>query len=170
MTDVMKGWKKFNYDAPIYFADLNNLVSLTKDNFQHAMCRFVPEVKKHNGNGDYLAKALYQMIVSLQKYLSVNKMNWKLVEGSDFEELRMILDNVMHERTKANIGVTPHQADVISYKAEEKLWRLGILGEDSSDKLRNTMLFLIGMNVLLRAVEEHYYLRHPTNDSSSQLS
>ena len=160
----------FNYDAPIYFADLCNLDSLTKENFQHAMCRFIPEVQKRNGNGDYPAKTLYQMVVSLQKYLSVNKINWKLVEGPDFEELHTVLDNIMREHTQANIGVTPRQADVISYKAEEKLWIMGILGEDTPDKLHNTVLFLLGMNVLLRAVEEHYYLRHLTSDGTSQIS
>ena len=162
--------EKFNYDAPIYFADLRDLSNLTKDNFQHAMCRFVPEVQKRNGNGDYPAKTLYQMVVSIQKYLTVNKFNWKLVEGPDFEELHTVLDNVMRERTQANIGVTPCQADVISYEAEEKLWLMNILGEDTPDKLRNTVLFLIGMNVLLCAVEEHYNLRRPMEGVTSQLS
>ena len=99
------------------------------------------------------------MVVSLQKYWNVNRINWKLVEGNDFEELRIVLDNVMRERTQANVGVITKQADIISYEAEETLWSKGILGEDTPDKLRNTVLFLLGMNVLLRAVEEHYYLR-----------
>ena len=117
----------FNYDAPIYFADIGKLSELTKDNFQCAMCRFIPEVRKRNGHGDYPAKTLYQMVVSIQKHLSVNKINWKLVEVSDFEELRTVLDNVMRERTQANIGVVPRQAEVISYEAEEKLWNVGFL-------------------------------------------
>ena len=49
----------FNYDAPIYFADINKLGELTKDNFQYAMCRFIPEVTKQKGSGPYPAKTLY---------------------------------------------------------------------------------------------------------------
>ena len=45
-----------------------------------------------------------------------------------------------------------------------------LLGEDSPDKLRNTVLFLLGMNVLLRAVEEHYYLRRPMSGETLQLT
>ena len=50
----------FNYDPGIFFANLNDLPSLTKDNFQHAMCRFIPEVTKSRGEGLYPAKTLYQ--------------------------------------------------------------------------------------------------------------
>ena len=65
----------------------------------------------------------------------------------------------MQERTAMNIGVVKRQAQVIGYETEEFLWSSGILGEDTPDKLRNTVLFLIGINVLLRAVDEHYNLR-----------
>ena len=57
----------------IYFANLRDLPTLTKDNLQHALCRFVPEVTKKKGVGPYPGKTLYQMIVTIQKYLWVNK-------------------------------------------------------------------------------------------------
>ena len=69
-----------------------------------------------------------------------------------------------------NIGVIKRQAQVIGYETEEFLWSSGILGEDTPDKLRNTVLFLIGINVLLRAVDEHYSLRRPFPNYPSQLS
>ena len=58
-----------------------------------------------------------------------------------------------------NIGVTKKQAMVISYETENCLWDKGILGEDEPEKFRNTVLFLLGINIYLRAVEEHYNLR-----------
>ena len=39
----------YNYDVGIYCADLQKLNELTVENFQHAMCRFVPEVTKVKG-------------------------------------------------------------------------------------------------------------------------
>ena len=50
------------------------------------------------------------------------------------------------------------------------MWKSGVLGEDTPDKLRDTVLFLLGMNILLRVVEEHYYLRRPMPNEESQLS
>ena len=62
------------------------------------------------------------------------------------------------------------QAEVISMEYENKLWERGILGEDTPDKLRSTVLFLIGINCALRAGDEHYALRRPGGCTSSQFS
>ena len=69
-----------------------------------------------------------------------------------------------------NIGVVKRQAQVISYEAEELLWQKGILGEEAPEKLRNMVLFLVGINVYLHAVEEHYNLRRPLPGTPSQLN
>ena len=160
----------FQYDVGIYYADLNDLANLEKCNLQHALCHFLPEVTKVKGEGLYPGATLYQMVVAIQKYLNVNKVNWKLIDDVEFSELKVVLDNLMKERTALNVGVTKKQAQVISYQDEQNLWKTGVLGEDSPDKLRNTVLFLIGINVFLRAVEEHYYLRRPMENGTSQLT
>ena len=54
------------------------------------------------------------------------------------------------------------QVQFISLDYEVKLWKKGELGEDASDKLRNTVLHLLGVNLGLRAGDEHYDLRHDT--------
>ena len=90
-------------------------------------------------------------------------------EGSEFSDVRIVLDNVMKERTAVNIGVSKKQATVITLEQENSLWRKGILGEDSPEKLHITVLFLIGINATLRAVEEHYNLRREMPNKSSQL-
>ena len=80
-----------------------------------------------------------------------------------------MLDNLMKQRALDNIGTVKRQAELISMKHEEELWSKGILGEDTPDKLYNTVLFLIGINFGLRAGDEHYYLRRDCMDKASQI-
>ena len=47
---------------------------------------------------------------------------------------------------------------------------MGVLGEDSPDKLCDTVQYLLGINCILRAVGEHYQLRCPFPDHPSQLT
>ena len=161
--------RTYNYDFGIYMADLDNVEELTKENLCYSLCRFLPEVTKQKGEGLYPGKTLYQMLVAIQKYLNVNKIQWKIVEGADFLDARTVLDNISKERTKANIGIQRRQASVISYDMENELWERGILGENTPEKLRNSVLFLLGINLLLRAIDEHYQLRREMPTQRSQL-
>ena len=154
----------------VYYSDLNDLANLKLENFREAMCYFIPEVTKSKGEGLYPGRTLYQMCMSIQKYLNVNKIPWKIIEGSEFEDVKTVLDNVMKERTAMNIGVKKRKAQVISLKYEEEMWSKGVLGEDCPDRLRDTVLFLIGNHCTLRASDEHYYLRRPTPTENSQLT
>ena len=56
----------FQYDVGIYFADLNKLETLEKCNLSHALCRFIPEVTKQRGQGQYPGHMLYQMVCAIQ--------------------------------------------------------------------------------------------------------
>ena len=47
-----------------------------------------------------------------------------------------------------NIGVTKHQANVITEYLEDRSWSEGILGEDSLQKLHDTVLFLLSLHVM----------------------
>ena len=131
----------FQYDVGIYEADINNLSTLTRKNLQHLLCYFVSEVTKVKGDGPYPGRTLYEMIVAIQKYLKINRLPWKLVDSSQFPDLNTVLDNVMQERTAMNVGVVKRQAQVIGYETENALWNAGILGEETPDKLCNTVLF-----------------------------
>ena len=62
------------------------------------------------------------------------------------------------------------QAEVIPLNFENELWRKGVLGEDSPNKLRDTVLFLIRINVGLQAGDEHYALRKHSPWKGSQLT
>ena len=73
------------------------------------------------------------MCIAIQRYLNKNGKPWKLVDGPDFVDLRIVLDNVMKDRTSRNIGMVVRQAEVITPNIEEKLWKASILGEDTPE-------------------------------------
>ena len=147
------------YNEAIFDANLAHLNDLKEETLCEALCYFVPEVTKAKGEDMYPAKTLYQMIVAIQKHLNVNKIPWKLIDGDKFESLKIVLDNVMKERTALNIGTVKKQADLITYEQENYLWREGLLGDDNPHKLRDTVLYLLGVHLALRAGDEHYFLR-----------
>ena len=105
------------FDLIIKDADLNDLKTLTRDNFEYALCRFICEVKKVRPEGDYPGRTLYQMVCSLQNHLRKHDINWKLVHGeTEFLQFQNVLDNIMKERAMQNIGLVKKQAQVISMR------------------------------------------------------
>ena len=85
-----------NLDINIFDANLENLESVRKMNLEHALCIFIVEVKKVNWE-EYPGKTLYQLTVSIQRYLNENNLHWKLVDGPDFKNFMVVLDNIMKE-------------------------------------------------------------------------
>ena len=60
------------------------------------MCKFLAKVVKVKDGSEYPGCTLYQLVVSIQKYLFMHGLKWKLVEG-DFDDLRCTLDNLMKD-------------------------------------------------------------------------
>ena len=56
--------------------------------------------------GQYPGSMLYQMIVTLQKYLPINKKMWRLLDGPDFINLKTVLGNIMQALI---IGMTKYK-------------------------------------------------------------
>ena len=68
------------------------------------------------------------------------------------------------------MGNVKKQAELISYEYKDKLWKMDVLGENSPDQLRDTVLFLLGINSAFHAGDEHYNLRHTHEGRVSQFS
>ena len=150
-----------NFDVKVFEADITNCKLLSKENLVHALCMFIPEVNKLDGT-DYPGKTLYEMVTSIQKHLHQNELYWKILDDIEFIHVKTVLDNIMKERCAQNIRTNTKQAGFIPLQYERDLWSKNILGEDTPDKLHNTVLFLLGINVGLRAGDEHYDLRRDT--------
>ena len=76
----------------------------------------------------------------------------------------------MKERARYQIGMVKRQAEFISLDYENELWRSGTLGEDTPDKLRDTVLFILGINLALRAGDEHHDLQRASPTQPLQLT
>ena len=83
----------------------------------------------------YLGRTLYQLAIGIQKHLHVGKVHWKLIDDIEFEDMRIVLDNIMKERASLQIGTIRKQADVITSEQEEKMWN----EEDTPDILRSAL-------------------------------
>ena len=172
---AFRDWRNVKLDSEeceedILFSDIDEPSCLSKDRFEVALCRFIVEVKKYKEDEDYPGRTLYHMACALQNHLKKHNIMWKLVHGTDFQNFNRVLDRVMQERSALRIGTVRRQAQVISLELEDKLWKQNVLGEDTPDKLRSTVLYLLGVNCALRAGYEHYALRHPGGCTTSQLS
>ena len=169
-------WRNMRLDreveckCEILDSDLKEPAMLSKDKFEFALCRFICEVKKSKEEGDYPGHTLYQMVCAIQNYLKKHNINWRIVHGNEFQNFQRVLDKVMQERASQSLGTLRKQAQVISMENELKLWELNILGEDTPDKLRKTVLYLLGVNCAHRAGDEHYCLRRPGGCTSLQIS
>ena len=103
---------------------------------QADLCDFIVEIRKENG-AQYPSSSMYDLISGLSLYLESGFTN-KLVSGA-FRSIRNTLDNVMKERTAK--GVREAREGPILEEHEQVLFEKGILGEDSPDKLRQTVFF-----------------------------
>ena len=156
------------YNYSIYSSDLRQLDKLTRPEFAESLCVFIPEVRKRSGE-HFPGKTLYQLIIAIQSYLNANKIPWKLIDDPEFIEVSTVLDNIMMERTEMNLGVNSRQADLITIDMENDLWERGYLGDDTPDKLRTTVYFVLGINCYLRSIQDHYNLRRWAPDEESQI-
>ena len=73
------------YNSQIFDTNLDSLAGITKVSLKHVLCAFIAEVKKANGD-EYQVHTLYQLAVSIQKYLNENGLNWKSIDGPDFKQ------------------------------------------------------------------------------------
>ena len=110
------------YDNKIFECNLDQVGSLTKTNLAYSLCLFLPEVTKVKDGEAYPGKTLYQMVIAIQRYLNEKGLDWKLIDGTGFQTVKVVLDNVMKECAHDNIGIVKQQAEVITYNDEQSLW------------------------------------------------
>ena len=159
VRNMYDDWRQFrNNDSKLrnVISDLENWKNLSKEQLCQDLCCFITEVKKIDGK-EFPSRTLYDIIICVQFWLELNGVNWKLVSGEDFQQLKYTLDNTMKERAKS--GKKVKQAEVLTFTDEDLLWSLGLLGSHTPQVLLDTIVVKLGLTCALRAGKEHRSLR-----------
>lgn len=132
--------------------------------FNNLIPRFILQVRDNNGC-KYKPKSLFELTLSLQQYINskrilTNHSQINFLKDQKFATICGILDSEMKiEAKEGNAICSKKSAGVITEEMEELLWQTGVLGTKDPNTLRNTLLYLIGVNFALRGVQEHTSLK-----------
>ncbi len=148
-------------ETEIVFANIRSK-TLCADNFCYSLSAFLNEVKRSDGH-EFGGKGLYSLVVMLQFFFEKQGLPWRLIDDPEFTRVRYTLDNLMKKRSADRVSVRK-SASPISFADEEKIWLNGTLGEDSPEKLWNTVMYLLGLSCALRGGQEHRNLQCPGHD------
>ena len=138
--------------------DLEDHATITMESLKFALCRFITEVKKFDGE-DFPGKTLYHLIVCIQFHLECMGFAFKLINDPAFHALKFTLDNTMKACVRPGVGISVKQAEVLTATDEDLLCSMGLLGTSHPEQLLNTIIFCIGKGFALRAGKEHRALR-----------
>lgn len=72
----------------------------------------------------------------------------------------------MKQRKQMGVGGDVRQAEIISLQEEDILWRKGVLGAGTPQKLLRALFYSFGLNFALRAGQEHRNLRFGVENNS----
>ena len=137
-----------------------NLEHITNEDLNYWLARFVMEVRNQNGQ-PYVGGTLYGLCAALQRYVREKRAILSQGEPLDIykdprlDYFRKTFDVVLKDLHRQGIGASKKQADVISIDMEERLWDGGYLGDDEPQKLLNSLVFCLGLNLALRSGQEH---------------
>ena len=122
------------------------------------LIKFVTEARNRNGQ-EYHGNTLHEILISLQRYIRGKGKDVNFQTDFAFRVLRQTLDAKMKCLAKSGVGIHPKKADVITDEQEELLWTKNILGDDTPQKLLDTVFYLNGIGFCLRGGEEHHSLQ-----------
>ncbi len=108
---------------------------------------------------EYPSETLYALIMNLQGHLHSMGKKVKFLEEKKFQGVWNTLDNQMKSLSKKGVVQPKNQVQVIILDKENKLWDLGLLGDDTPKKLVNTLIYLLGIHLALRGGDEHKSLK-----------
>lgn len=139
---------------------------MSNESLSLALKFFILQVRNKSGK-EYYPNTIYELIISLQHCLRANKRFVSLLDDTEFNTMREVLDAKMKSLSKQGIGLKRRQAGIISIDQENIMRQKGMLGTDSPKRLLDTLLYSLGLHFALRAAQEHRNLRVGEN---SQLT
>ena len=136
----------------------DDLVKLKKEEICKVLCMFVIETRNTDGL-DYIRDTLYDLIVIVQSFLKQKRHPLKFFEDEMFFDLKNTLDNRMKDLSKQGKFAPSIKMEPIFVSEEEMLWNMKILGDDTPEKLVDTLLYLNGLHFALHVADKHKSLK-----------
>ena len=130
----------------------------TTEDINRFLSFFVCEVRKVNGSL-YPAKTILSLVMGIQGYLRSKGILIDILNSTEYEKLRSVLDVEMKRITEQGVGIDRKQSDIFTAEMEDKLWTKKLLGDHNPRVLVRTIMFLNGKNFALRGGAEHRRLR-----------
>ena len=120
---------------------------------------FVLETRKSDGS-PYPPATLRSLVSGLNRVLQSNKAPFSVLDKSDhrFRDFLKTLDSLSSELHRQGVGVSKNSAKVIDPSHEDIFWASSLLGYSSPKVLQRTVFFYVGLNFVLRGVQEQYDL------------
>ena len=144
-----------------------DIVALSPAVLQRWLSRFVLEVRKKDSTA-YPPDSLYHVICGIMRFIRQNgKPEVDFFKEQAYAEFRATLDAEMKRLKQAGTGSRKRQAEPLTQKEEELLWKKRILGDHSPQALLNSVFFFNGVCFALRSGDEHRRLRY--KDSQIQI-
>jgi hypothetical protein len=148
---------------------LKDIDEWTRSDLNHAMKFFVAEIRKENGEL-YPPQTLKSIVAMVQHhFVHERKMDISFFKDREFVELRDVLDGCMKDAAKKGLVQLKRKSEVITVQEEEKLWSNGSLGCSNGRQLLETLIYLLGMNLSLRASQEHRDLEFGENSQLQMI-
>ena len=133
---------------------------------------FVLEARAKDGK-KYPPATIRCILSALSRIYKESKAPFFILDKANpaFQELHLTLDRVTSDLYREGIGVSKKSAIVIPFEHENLFWEKQLLGYSTPKALQRAVFFSVGLNFVLRGVQEHHDLqlqqlsRHPPDTS-----
>ena len=139
--------------------DCDVLSSNNAERLSYVLRLFVIEARKMDCE-KYPPGIVRNLLSGINRELIKNKAEFSIMDRSDrrFRELHLTLDSITSELHRTGVGVDKKNAEVISKDLEDLCWEKGSLGMSSPTVLQHTVFFYVGLQFVLRGVQEQHDL------------
>ena len=123
------------------------------------LCRYVMETRREDGH-PYPPSTLRSLLSGINRVLQSNHAPFSVLDKTNpcFRDLLKTLDSVSSDLHRQGVRATKHSAPIISQEHEELFWKKGLLGLSSPKVLQCTVFYYVGLNFVLRGVQEQHDL------------
>ena len=135
-----------------------DLIALPKGDIIRVLGYFVHEVRDKNGK-EYNRDTLYDLMSSINSFFKQNGVPYSFIDDKDFFPLKNAIDNRMKDLSAEGLIAPRIKAVPLSVDEINILWEKNLLGDDTPEKLVDTLVLLNGTQFAMRAAQEHYTLK-----------